>query len=1273
MLQGSKLLHEQCRAEYLLIKILTKYSIISFQNSPIQFISYTLKTQHIFRNLFTKIRSILRLSRPNMMIPSTSTSSSYQQITINLAVEGMMCQKNCGSTVETSLRNMDLDPFISFLERQLQEISEQNITAASQVDVKVISSVADFATSFASVVIQWDVVPSQQQQGTDLLDDTTTTATDDIITIQHKLTTSLSTPEKQTQLMDVLSKLAIEEIECVGFDATWLSSEDDVNRHREGAGAAHEKDQKLKEEMDLHLRQDAISDTMNTETTVGTVTATFHVGGMSCAVCTGSVERFLLSVGGNHNENDDEEFSNDERRPYVVNAAVSLPTNTARVTFSKISNREIVNERQVYQDLAEECVSTVTRGGYACELLNLILPTGDSLQNDDNGGGGTSLIDSAARMERSRQQELYEWKCSLIISLVFTLPLAICHFVTMGTMHSMEDMSDEEKVTSSSSLPPTKMDWMMLLLATPVQFGVGKRFYISAYRGLIHGCTMGMDFLVAMGTSSAYLYSIIVFILQLIAKRNGEYDASIMDLTPTFETGAWLITFVTLGKYLEAYARGKTAGALQTLMELQPVSATRAILPDDVLKMMEEVQSSLELDTGEKSDNIMRIFSKVHVNSVPTEEKDISEIYVGDFLLVLPGGRIPTDGILVARDVTGKLKDADNNSNNDGCAYIDESAFSGEPFPVAKRPGDPLYGASVNQLSTIVIQVTAIGSETVLSRIVRLVDEAQGNRAPIQAHADRIASIFAPCVMMLAAITFTCWSVFLDPSSGSIEERFVTALMSAISVVVVACPCALGLATPTAVMVGTGVGAVNGLLIKGGAVLESAFNVKTVVVDKTGTITTGRAVVGSKIDYVSQLLEAEHRDDGGWLDQLLNFVPAAVRQTDAALWFACCAELRSEHPLGRAILNSGREIWGHDILKPTSRDKGVAKQSGQEKTISEFQVIPGSGVECTINETGHHCQVRVGNRSWVTDDIDANTLSSGDITSRADDDVRSLRTEGQIGVYVSVKASSMNSFHIIGIIGILDPVKDEAKSTVTALKDLGVDVWMCTGDHELTAHAVARRIGIDEDNVCSSVSPEGKADLIHRLQKRRVKENNGRLVENRVAFVGDGINDAVALARSDVGIAIGAGTEVAVEAADIVLVRSQLHDVVVALHLSRVVFDRIRLNFVWAMAYNLFAIPFAAGFLYPFTDWTLPPAFAGLMMAFSSVSVVMSSLLLRTYVKPTINEDGTMEERGCTRCTSALIEKCYSCIYGLSLQKRSHHHLINGNDDDDLEMITSMV
>ncbi len=377
-----------------------------------------------------------------------------------------------------------------------------------------------------------------------------------------------------------------------------------------------------------------------------------------------------------------------------------------------------------------------------------------------------------------------------------------------------------------------------------------------------------------------------------------------------------------------------------------------------------------------------------------------------------------------------------------------------------------------------------------------------------------------------------------------------------------------------------------------------------------------------------------------------------MKQVDVALWFACCAELRSEHPLGRAILNSGKEIWGHDVLNPSLRGNcGISRERvTSELLVSDSRVVPGRGVECTVNGSGMNkpCVVRVGSRVWAHgyDDGECDVVSrenNGD--NEADDDIRSLRTLGQIGVYVSVKCSVLDgeNFVIVGVIGILDPVKSEARSTVAALKCLGVDVWMCTGDHELTAQAVAMQIGIDEDNVCSNVIPEGKADLVRRLQKRRIRV--GQKSDNRVAVVGDGINDAVALAQSDVGIAIGAGTEVAVEAADIVLVRSQLHDVVVSLHLSRVVFDRIRLNFMWAMAYNLCALPFAAGLLYPFTDWTLPPAFAGLMMAFSSVSVVASSLLLRTYVKPIIEDDGRLDEKGCLSCSPAVVFRhCHSCI-----------------------------
>ena len=441
-------------------------------------------------------------------------------------------------------------------------------------------------------------------------------------------------------------------------------------------------------------------------------------------------------------------------------------------------------------------------------------------------------------------------------------------------------------------------------------------------------------------------------------------------------------------------------------------------------------------------------------------------------------------------------------------------------------------------------------------------------------------------------------------------------------------------------------------------------------VDKTGTLTTGRAVVGSRIEYVSQL---HGKDDdiaaSRALKRLLQCLPPAVKQTDTALWLACCAELRSEHPLGNAIVNAGKEIWGHDILRPTMKGVNAGKsheEEGVTMQISDCQVTPGRGVQCTVNNVGPEnncCIVRVGNRTWthaLESEHGGLAIQEGD--SQADDDVRSLRTDGQIGVYVSVKSIDDDDFFVAGVIGIIDPVKKEAKSTVAALKSMGVDVWMCTGDHELTAQAVARKIGIDEENVCSNVKPEGKADLIRRLQKQRVRVQKGRStqkVDNRVAVVGDGINDAVALAQSDVGIAIGAGTEVAVEAADIVLVRSQLHDVVVSLHLSRVVFDRIRLNFVWAMMYNLIALPFAAGVLYPFIDWTLPPAFAGLMMAFSSVSVVVSSLLLRTYLKPEIHDDGQLEERGCTRCSSGFIESCYACLFNNPLRyivQRSQNH-----------------
>lgn len=745
---------------------------------------------------------------------------------VHLRVEGMMCQKNCGSTVRRALADADLSDARAVLDERLRSLPDSE---GRRVDVRVIAAEADFATSYASVVVDWTVAEEEDLMLKEDAHDDTNDGADPEDAINGRLLAGLSTDEVRAAVEDRLAGLAADEVECVGFDADWLRTARDASAHRERAGREREEEEERRArkgpptaaEVEEAFAEFSPEGDSGADEKKGGGTATFHVGGMSCAVCTGSVERHLLSVDN------------------VAHAAVSLPTSTARVTFSPLTDEDPSgDEERMYRDLAEECAAVVTRGGYACELMDLRLA---SSSHNNNSAGGSSLVDSAARMERTRQAELSEWKSSLLLSLVFTIPLAI---IKMSTMHAPK--------YPDGPLPPTLKDWTMLLLATPVQFYVGKRFYVSAYRGLVHGCTMGMDFLVAMGTSSAYLYSIIVFVLQMATNLGGEdggESSSVMNLTPTFETGAWLITFVTLGKYLEAYARGKTAGALQTLMELQPVSATRAVLPEEI----EERLADLDEASEEEAEALARAFAALDLNSLRTEEKDIAEIRIGDHLLVLPGGRIPTDGVLVAREGSGRiaggggesdgLKTAtDGSAGGAGCAYIDESAFSGEPFPVARPVGSSLYGASVNQLSVLLVRVTATGSETVLSRIVRLVDEAQGNRAPIQAQADRIAAVFAPCVMMLAATTFVCWAALVDKGVRSAEERYVTALMSAISVVVVACPCALGLATPTAVMVGTGVGAANGLLIKGGAVLEMAHHVRTVVCESL-------RVARSALDY----------------------------------------------------------------------------------------------------------------------------------------------------------------------------------------------------------------------------------------------------------------------------------------------------------------------------------------------------------------------------------------------------------------------------------------
>lgn len=1074
-------------------------------------------------------------------VPSSSA------VSFELRVIGMMCQRNCGSTVEGALREIP----------------------------GVIEASASFATASAYVSIDSN----------------------------HEFYSDAATQDARLKKIE---EVAVESVEDIGFDCH-VMTEDEIEAQLRLAKEKPDNEPVIIKSSLSEEKMGLLNDNVEVGDDIGGV-AVFEVAGMSCAICTGRVEKALMSVEG------------------VQSAAVSLATCRAQVQFTLLANSflKLNTSKQELRRMSEKCAVAVRTLGYECFVINVY---DKSNGGKDSGDMGISLQDNASRMEKARTAELISWRYNLMFALIFTVPLVILHYTSMGS-HGM-------------MAKPNWKEWVMLYLATPVQFGVGRRFYTSAYSAAKYG-VLGMDFLVCLGTTSAYLYSIIVFVIHLFSSihfssNENEEPNDMSSMQTTFETGAMLLTFVSFGKFLEAYAKGKTASALQKLMELQPMNAARVIKSND--------------PNYPNQGDFNHIDDKVHINSLVTEDVQISDVTPNDLLVVIPGSRIPTDGVIVAREGAGEF------------SYIDESALSGEPFPVPKAVGDVVYGSCVNQLSVILIRVTATGSETILARIVKLVEDAQANKAPIQAVADRIASIFAPTVLFLASLTFIGWYWA--------ERNFFTAFMSAITVVVVACPCALGLATPTAVMVGTGVGAKNGLLIKGGSVLEEAHAINTVIFDKTGTITSGRAVLGKYIQYLKadqningadEKKNGEKIFDDNTVDAITTNLPEQVNHKNIALWLAACAESGSEHPLAYAVINAAKGIWGEDVVCASD---GVV--------VSKSRVVPGNGVECMVERKGWGKRmVRVGKKLFIHG---AEYNGSENLTYNTEDkDMDRLRRLGQVGVFVGISDTDCdsddlawpNNFKIVGIIGIVDPVKHNAKSCFKALQNMGIEVWMCTGDHEITANAVGSQVGIHPANICAGTSPEGKADLVSRLQKRRIGKTRGH-----VAVVGDGINDSIALARSDVGIAIGAGTEVAVEAADIVLVKSNLHDVVVALNLSRVVFRRIKMNFTWALGYNLTALPFAAGLLYPITQWRLPPAFAGLMMAFSSVSVVTSSLLLRMYAKPIINDDGSIDRSGCCSIFSAASRNI--ARERMPLKRSSFSSSKSGHSEvsDDLELMFS--
>lgn len=692
-----------------------------------------------------------------------------------------------------------------------------------------------------------------------------------------------------------------------------------------------------------------------------------------------------------------------------------------------------------------------------------------------------------------RGAEIKRYKSSFLWSCIFTVPVFLFSMVFMY-VPVIKEVLDTKVVKML-----TVGELLRWVLATPVQFVFGRQFYVGAFKSLRHG-SANMDVLVTLGTNSAYFYSVYIV---LRAATSEDFKG-----TDFFETSAMLISFILLGKLLEIIAKGKTSEAIAKLIELAPPTATLLHIDNDGTVVSEsEISTKL--------------------------------IQRNDIIKVVPGSKVPTDGVVIW-----------------GQSHVNESMITGEAAPVPKRQGERVIGGTMNQSGVLHVKATHVGSETALSQIVRLVEAAQMAKAPVQKLADGISRYFVPFVVVFAAATWLGWFVAGKANSypkswiPSSMDAFELALQFGISVLVIACPCALGLATPTAVMVATGEGATQGVLIKGGHALESAHKVHCMIFDKTGTLTIGKPVVVDAKLFKHMVLQS-----------FCEIVAAA--------------EANSEHPLARAIVDNAKGM------------RGESSDLSWLPKIDNFRSIAGQGVYADIGGT----EVLVGN-------VQLMTASGIKVPDEALDYLQDMEKQARTGILVAINKE------VHGALAISDPVKPEARAVVAILSSMGVQSIMVTGDNWGTANAIAREVGIEK--VFAETRPQGKADIVKGLQS----------AGKTVAMVGDGINDSPALVAADVGMAIGAGTDIAIEAADIVLMRNNLEDVVTAIHLSRKTFRRIRLNYVWALGYNILGIPIAAGVLFPFTGFRLPPWVAGAAMAASSVSVVLSSLFLKNYKKP---------------------------------------------------------
>jgi len=618
--------------------------------------------------------------------------------------------------------------------------------------------------------------------------------------------------------------------------------------------------------------------------------------------------------------------------------------------------------------------------------------------------------------------------------------------------------------------------WVQLLLATPVQFWAGFEFYCATIPALKHR-TANMDTLVALGTTVAYIYSAFVTFFPNVVMNLG------LDAMPYFDVAVIVIGLILLGRYFEAKAKAGTSQAIKKLIGLQAKTAR-------IIREGKEIDLPIE------------------------------QVGIGDIIRVRPGEKIPVDGEIL-----------------EGESSIDESMITGESIPVDKAKGDMVVGATMNKSGSFTYKATKVGSDTMLAQIIKLVEEAQGSKAPIQRLADTVSSYFVPIVIMLAFLTFGVWYIF-GPNPA-----FLFAMLNTVAVLIIACPCAMGLATPTAIMVGTGKGAEHGILIKDAESLEIANKINTVVFDKTGTLTKGKP-------------------------EVTDIIPLNNAKKEEVLKLAASIEKGSEHSLAEAIV------------------KYADEQKVSTNTVSKFQAIAGHGVTGVIGNK----KLFFGNRRLM----DRKKIDYKYVTEQ----INKLESEGKTVMLLTVDGK------LAGLVAVADTIKDTAKEGVAALRQKGIEVVMITGDNERTAQAIAKEVGIKK--VYAEVLPQDKEKIVRQLQT-----TSYNLKPNVVAMVGDGINDAPALAAADIGIAMGTGTDVAIEAADITLINKDLRSVASAIELSKKTMRTIKMNLVWAFGYNIILIPIAMGVLYPFTGMLLNPIFASVAMALSSISVVSNSLLLK--------------------------------------------------------------